>query len=79
MKFTASRIELRMVLEGLRSPLSMLRSCELADRLEAEANSYICPKSDDGEHSMFQPKDSDDIQWGEFGMCECCHLIRRMP
>lgn len=50
----------------------------LADRLEAEAAKRVCPASADSTHDMVQPEDTERVKWGDFGICEQCHMIRRM-
>jgi len=32
-----------------------------------------------GRHVMIKPEDTNRIQWGEFGICTECFVVRKMP
>lgn len=47
----------------------------IADNIVQQVLSFC---TDGTKHFMVRPEDTDNIKWGDFGICDHCHTIRKM-
>ena len=76
MRLELNNAEIQMVVAGLRSNGNPAMY-KLSDRIEALSRD-LCPNTVDGNHYMVKPSQTSPIQWGEYGMCRNCKVVRRM-
>lgn len=70
-----------IVMEALDSPdgfgedhePSLSIAVEIAKQLDLWCDSSA------KKHQMIQPDDTETIQWGDYGICVFCHVVRQMP
>lgn len=80
MRLELTNEEIHLVIVGLRADdmrVAQELSQALADRIEA-LSLDTCLESASGNHFMVKPAESQVIQWGEFGVCRSCKVVRRM-